>query len=239
MNGFRSTSKKQKRAVVVVVVVRSVGYHAEEVAGVEVAGGRAPPQEPVRRIRPPPRGHGDGRRRRTRQHRGVRREIAEPPAPACRPTQEEEKHRLSTGGDADGQNQQRRNGAREQRHAMLATHGSAAAARSAGHPARAASPANTASTRSSGRQSNAPTATPRWPPDTAAFCFAGSVATLRLPPPQLPCLLGPLLVVGFLMAAGRPEGPGAGHPVRRGAERWRGPVDVRATRRGRILSLYI
>jgi hypothetical protein len=36
-------SKKQERAEVIC-------YHAEEVAGVEVAGGRAPPQEPVRRI---------------------------------------------------------------------------------------------------------------------------------------------------------------------------------------------
>ena len=119
----------------------------------------------------------------------------------------------------DGGVESATDGGTEQRHAMVATHGSAAAARSAGHPARAASPANTASTRSSGRQSNASTTMPRWP-DTTTFCFGGSVVALLLPPPQLP-LLRPLLVVGFLMAAGQHR-QGRGRDTLCGAGRERG-----------------
>jgi hypothetical protein len=153
------------------------GYHAEKVAGVQVAGGRAPTQEPVRRIRPYPRAQGDGRRCRPRQHRGVRRELPEPPAPA----------RTHTRGNSaqtwqEGRWKKPEHGTDDTRQRQGA-HVSAAAARSAGPPARAAIPASKARTRSSGRRSNAST-----PPGPNA------------PPPLIKL---ERRLVGFLMAAGR------------------------------------
>jgi hypothetical protein len=154
-----------------------LGYHAEEVAGVQVAGRRAPPEELVRRLRPPARALRDGSRRRSRQHSRVSQQRPEPPAPV-----------MNTHANTDDLKTHP-----EEKRGSQVTNVSAGAARSEGRAAPAASSASTAITRSSGSRSNG-SSTPCWP--------AANGSPTVPEPPLLRLALGEPLLVGFLMAPG-------------------------------------